>query len=171
MTLSAPSLIFLRDIQCWSLGIMSKRIRACWGFSTGVESTTEVMTVPLGGRAKWGQKKGETAFPPSRSSFRNYFYFCVLLFLLRWSKQRQFWIRYCLEGPKKSLGQSPNWPSAIAFGLRIIRKKGKMKGRYLPPSRSISDFVIFIAAAVIFIGLLHIKLQISCQIKLIDINQ
>jgi len=46
-----------------------------------------------------------------------------------------------------------------------------MKGRYLPPSRSISDFVIFIAAAVIFIGLLHIKLQISCQIKLIDINQ
>tara|TARA_B110000977_G_scaffold106691_1_gene138997 strand:+ start:328 stop:468 length:141 start_codon:yes stop_codon:yes gene_type:complete len=46
-----------------------------------------------------------------------------------------------------------------------------MKGRYLPPSRSISDFVIFIAAAIIFIDLLRVKQQISCQIKLIDINQ
>jgi hypothetical protein len=46
---------------------------------------------------------------------------------------------------------------AIAFGLCVMRKKGKMKGRYLPPSRSVSSFVIFIAAVIIFIGLLHIR--------------
>ena len=57
---------------------------------------------------------------------------------------------------------------AIAFGLSVISKK--MKGRYLPPSRSISSFIIFIAAAIIFIVLLHRTQHISCQLNFIHIN-
>lgn len=61
-----------------------------------------------------------------------------------------------LKGLKSlSAGRRIN-PAGIAFGFHVSHKT-KMKGRYLPSSRSLSRIIIFIAAVVIFIGPLLTK--------------
>jgi len=132
---------------------MSKRLRACWGKTTGFQSSTEVITVPLGQGVKNERKKGETLFPPVQTLvYRLFLFLCGVIFIeviKASSVLIAFTVSEDLSPPLLPFRLKPSVNTAMA--LDEINRQRKLREKYLPPSRSISNAIIFIAAAIIFI--------------------
>jgi hypothetical protein len=109
---------------------------------------------------------GKTEFSPSRSHVRSYFYFCALLFLCCLYNHSCISMPSAgdvnIQAPRRSLQLQARGLSYCATG-----NIWKLRGRSLPPSRSISSRVIFIAVAIILLFVPRLCMHVSCQIRII----
>jgi hypothetical protein len=92
---------------------------------------------------------GENTVFPIQVSLKELFLFqCVVIFIAV-CKHKCVWIPVAGDRSGHMPGQSPT-PGANALSIGKADHEQKLRGRILPPSRSISSSVIFIVVAIYF---------------------